>query len=172
MENRDILVTPSSRRRTEFLKAVAQSRTLHGKWASPPCTPDAFDALLKLPKENHMMFWVVTEKNALAGAINISEIVWGKFQSGYLGYYALVPYDGQGYMKRGLRAVITEAFVTYGLHRLEANIQPDNVRSIGLAKSLGFRKEGYSPRYLKIAGRWRDHERWAITKEEWRRIHR
>jgi hypothetical protein len=81
MENRDILVTPSSRRRTEFLKAVAQSRTLHGKWASPPCTPDAFDALLKLPKENHMMFWVVTEKNALAGAINISQIVWGKFRS-------------------------------------------------------------------------------------------
>ena len=117
------------------------------------------------------MFWVVTEKNALAGAITVSEIVWGMFRSGYLGYYALVPYDGQGYMKRGLRAVITEAFVTHGLHRLEANIQPDNLRSIGLVKSLGFRKEGYSLRYLKIAGRWRDHERWAITKEEWRRIH-
>ena len=117
------------------------------------------------------MFWVVTEKNALAGAITVSEIVWGMFRSAYLGYYALVPHDGQGYMKRGLRVVITEAFVTHGLHRLEANIQPDNLRSIGLVKSLGFRKEGYSPRYLKIAGRWRDHERWAITKEEWRRIH-
>ncbi len=117
------------------------------------------------------MFWVVTEKNALAGAVTVSEIVWGMFRSGYLGYYAFVPHDRQGYMKRGLGAVITEAFVTHGLHRLEANIQPDNLRSIGLVKSLGFRKEGYSPRYLKIAGRWRDHERWAITKEEWRRIH-
>lgn len=86
-------------------------------------------------------------------------------------HYALVPYEGQGYMNRGLRAVITDAFVTHGLHRLEANIQPDNLRSIGLVKSLGFRNEGYSPRYLKIAGRWRDHERWAITREEWRRIH-
>ena len=165
-----ILVRPSGRRRTEFLAAVARSRRLHGKWASPPGTPDAFDALLKRPKGNHLMFWVVTEENALAGAITVSEIVWGMFRSAYLGYYALVPHDGQGYMKRGLRAVITEAFVTPGLHRLEANIQPDNLRSIGLVKSLGFRKEGYSPRYLKIAGRWRDHERWAITKEEWRRI--
>src|SRR5262245_23619290 len=165
-----IPVTPSSRRRAEFLAAVARSRRLHRRWASPPRTPGAFDALLKLSKGNQLMFWVVTEKNALAGAITVSEIVWGMFRSGYLGYYALVPHDGQGYMKRGLRDVITEAF-THGLHRLEANIQPDNLRSIGLVKSLGFRKEGYSPRYLKIAGRWRDHERWAITKEEWRRIH-
>ena len=86
------------------------------------------DALLKRPKETNLMFWVVTEKNALAGAINVNEIVRGIFRSDYLGYYALVPHDGRGYMKRGLRAVIAEAFRTYRLHRLEANIQPDNTR--------------------------------------------
>ena len=50
---------------------------------------------------------------------------------------------------------------------LEANIQPGNVASIALVKSLGFRLEGHSARYLKIAGEWRDHERYAITVEEW-----
>jgi len=50
------------------------------------------------------------------------------------------------------------------LHRLEANIQPENVASIALARTCGFNKEGYSPAYLKIGGRWRDHERWAIVR--------
>lgn len=70
-------------------------------------------------------------------------------------------------MKEALSAVISRAFGEHELHRLEANIQPGNVRSVGLANSLGFRLEGYSPRYLKIDGEWRDHERYAITSEEW-----
>ena len=71
-------------------------------------------------------------------------------------------------MEAGLRAMIREAFVPLGLHRLEANIQPENARSIALAKRVGFRLEGLSPGYLKIRGRWRDHERWAITRADLR----
>jgi ribosomal-protein-alanine N-acetyltransferase len=71
-------------------------------------------------------------------------------------------------MRLGLAEVVTLAFRAYGLHRLEANIQPGNERSRRLVERLGFRCEGLSPRYLKIGGRWRDHERWAITSEAWR----
>jgi ribosomal-protein-alanine N-acetyltransferase len=59
--------------------------------------------------------------------------------------------------------VVRHAFRRLRLHRLEANIQPGNAPSVALAKACGFTREGYSPRYLKIAGRWRDHERWAIV---------
>ena len=79
----------------------------------------------------------------------------------------IFPNQGKGLMKRAMSCTVSRAFTDLGLHRLEANIQPGNSRSIGLVRSLGFRLEGYSPRYLKIGGEWRDHERYAITSEEW-----
>jgi len=170
MNKECILVEPSRKRREEFLAAVRRSRKLHGRWASPPTTIEKFDEYLKcLRKENHLSYWVCTERGELAGVINLNEIVRGLFCSAYLGYYAFAPFDGRGYMKKGLRAVLSEAFGRQRLHRLEANIQPDNEPSRRLVQNIGFRLEGFSPRYLKIAGRWRDHERWAITAEEWRR---
>jgi len=63
--------------------------------------------------------------------------------------------------------VLGAAFGELGLHRVEANIQPGNAPSIALAEGAGFKREGFSPRYLKIGGRWRDHERYAILAEDW-----
>ena len=114
-----------------------------------------------------MGYWVLTDDGELAGVININEIVRGRFRSGYLGYYAFVPHNGRGYMTLGLKAVIACAFRRLRLHRLEANIQPDNEASRRLIQRLGFRREGLSPRYLKLGGVWRDHERWALTIEDW-----
>ena len=163
-----ILELPSKGRRSEFLAAVKRSRKLHGHWVSPPRTVKAFDKNLeRFASKAHVGYWVVTESGELAGAININEIVRGTFRSGYLGYYSLAPHNGRGHMMAGLHAVVSRAFQQLHLHRLEANIQPDNDASRRLVKQLGFRLEGYSPRYLKIAGKWRDHERWALTLEDW-----
>jgi ribosomal-protein-alanine N-acetyltransferase len=108
------------------------------------------------------------EDRAIAGVLNINNIVHGSFRSAALGYYAFAPFDGRGYMAEGLGLVLRRAFGELGLHRLEANIQPGNERSIALVRTAGFRLEGYSPRMLKIGGRWRDHERWAILAEDLR----
>lgn len=67
-------------------------------------------------------------------------------------------------MYQGLNQVIQHAFTTIGLHRLEANIQPQNVKSLALVKRLNFNYEGFSPRYLCINEQWQDHQRFAITK--------
>ena len=77
------------------------------------------------------------------------------------------PHAGHGLMREGLSQVIAHAFTKLKLHRLEANIQPGNRPSIRLVRTLGFRREGLSPRYLHIAGTWRDHERWALLKDDW-----
>ncbi len=162
------LEAPALQHATQFLAAVRRSRTLHARWVTPPATRAEYRAFVqRFRAPTHMGHFVCTSEGELAGVNNVNEMVRGAFRSAYLGYYALAPYGGGGYMRAGLCLVLQRAFRRYGLHRLEANIQPDNQRSIALIKSLGFRLEGFSPRYLKIRGRWRDHERWAITAEEW-----
>jgi ribosomal-protein-alanine N-acetyltransferase len=162
------LARPSAQRRAEFLAAAARSRKLHGLWTSPPRTAKEFGQYVKrFNTPTHIGFWILTEDGEIAGVANISEIVRGRFRSGYLGYYAFAPHSGRGYMTEGIRAVVTKAFGALRLHRLEANIQPGNESSRRLVQRLGFKLEGFSPRYLKIAGTWRDHERWAITAEDW-----
>jgi [ribosomal protein S5]-alanine N-acetyltransferase len=153
----------------EFLAAVERSRALHHPWVQAPSTPDAYrDYLSKHQDSRGAAFFVWLESpRGLVGVVNLSEIVYGGFRSAYLGYYAFVPHAGLGLMSAGLAKVITHAFDVMKLHRLEANIQPGNRRSKALVKRLGFRREGLSPSYLKINGRWRDHERWAILSGEW-----
>ena len=153
----------------QFLAAVERSRSLHHPWVQAPATSQAYrDYLSKSDGGRNVAFFIwLNDSRALAGVVNLTEIVRGSFRSAYLGYYALAPYEGRGLMKEGLAQVITHAFKDMKLHRLEANIQPGNRPSKALVKSLGFRREGFSPRYLKINGRWRDHERWAILSEDW-----
>jgi ribosomal-protein-alanine N-acetyltransferase len=156
-------------RATTFLAASKESRAFHRHWASAPATLAEYRRFVqRVDSATHIGHFVIAEDGVIAGVININEVVRGAFASGYLGYYALSPYQARGYMHAGLKAVIQLAFGEYKLHRLEANIQPDNPRSIGLVRALGFRLEGYSAKYLKIRGRWRDHERWALTAEDWK----
>ena len=160
---------PTLRHAAAFLAAVRRSRSLHGRWVHPPATREQYaEFLRRVRRPTHLSHLVCSEDGELAGVVNISEIVRGSFCSGYLGYYAFAPRQGRGYLRAGLASVVRLAFRRHALHRLEANVQPENLRSIALVQSLGFRKEGYSPRYLKIAGRWRDHERWALTADEWK----
>jgi ribosomal-protein-alanine N-acetyltransferase len=70
-------------------------------------------------------------------------------------------------MSEGLALALAVAYRRLKLHRVEVNIQPGNASSIALVQSAGFTREGFSRRYLKIAGRWRDHERWAMLAEDW-----
>jgi ribosomal-protein-alanine N-acetyltransferase len=164
------LESPSMRHADAFIAAVRRSRALHRGLVTPPGTREAFRAYAtKFRRPTHIGHLLCLPDGDLVGVANIGEIVRGAFHSAYLGYYAFAPHAGRGYMTDGLELVLARAFRRYRLHRVEANIQPTNARSIALVKRLGFRLEGYSPRYLKISGRWRDHERWALTREEWGR---
>ena len=164
MKLRIVLRHPARADEKEFLAAVRRSERLHRPWVRAPFTSAKYRGYLRhLDEQSHWGFLVcLRDTGAIAGVIDISNAVRGSFQSAYLGYYAFAGCDRQGLMREGLQAVLRYAFRTLKLHRLEANIQPGNIASITLVRTCGFKKEGFSPRYLKVHGRWRDHERWAI----------
>lgn len=164
------IVTPSRRYEDRFLESSNRNQRGHRRWAQPPTTSKGFRELVERQKNaghaGHLL--IEQESGAVVGVANLNEIVRGSFESAYLGYYLFSPFEGRGLMSAGLTLVLSRAFRELRLHRVEANIQPGNERSIRLVKGLGFRLEGLSERYLKIGGRWRDHERWALLREEWR----
>ena len=149
----------------EFLAKARRSRKLHRPWTTPPTTRAQFGRFLDDARDERRRTWLVCVRatGEIAGVVNVSEIVRGAFRSAYLGYYVFAGFERRGIMRAGLRAVVRHSFRTEGLHRLEANIQPTNAASLAVARACGFVKEGFSRRYLKIGGRWRDHERWAIV---------
>lgn len=148
------------------MAAALKSKSLHRPWTSAPSDTLTFKHhLARMDGLINFSFAVyVVDTDEIVGAIHITNVIYGAFRSGYLGYYAFAGYERKGYMKSGLWAVVRYAFGTLKLHRLEANIQPGNLASIALVRSCGFSQEGLSPAYLKIAGKWRDHERWAIVR--------
>lgn len=153
-----------------YLAGVRASRDLHQPWVSLAASPAGFQKRLRHARSPRgaSFFIFRSDSKALVGVIDLSEIVRGFFQSAYLGYFAFAPHAGRGLMREGMALVVRHAFETMGLHRLEANVQPGNAASVALVRGLGFTKEGYSRRYLKIGGQWMDHERWAILAEDWR----
>jgi ribosomal-protein-alanine N-acetyltransferase len=164
-----ILSTPKAADAGAFIAAVRSSRTLHHPWIAPPDTHERFAAYLqRTARDDHAAFLIRHEScGELVGYVTVSNMVRGAFQSAYLGYGAFASHAGRGLMTEGLRAVIDASFRDLDLHRLEANIQPGNERSLALVQRLGFTREGFSPRYLRVDGAWRDHERWALRSEQW-----
>lgn len=150
-----------------FLELAAASAGLHRPWVALPRSAKEFAAYLARFDQVTAVGMVVCLRDGgdLAGMVNINEIVRGSYQRGVLGYAAFLPHAGRGYMTEGVALAVRYAFDRLGLHRVEADIQPGNVESVRLVERLGFRREGFSPAYIKIEGTWRDHERWALTNE-------
>lgn len=149
----------------EFTSLVLASAALHHPWMSLPSTPEDFDAFIsryQQPGEGTLLV-CLRGTGAIAGMVNITSIVRGRYQNAALSYAAFAPTAGHGYLTEGLGLAVRHAFEQLRLHRLEANIQPGNSASIRLVERLGFHREGYSPGMLFIDGAWRDHERWALT---------
>jgi [ribosomal protein S5]-alanine N-acetyltransferase len=167
---RVVISPPAAADEAEFLAANRRSRRLHGRWTRMPETPEEYAAYLAKAADARRRYFFARLRAGgdIVGFLNLGEIIRGSLDQAFIGYGAMAGHEGRGLMSEAMQLVLREAFGPLGLHRIEANIQPGNAPSIALARKNGFQLEGFSPRYLKINGRWRDHERWAINAEQWR----
>jgi ribosomal-protein-alanine N-acetyltransferase len=151
----------------ELIGANRDNVSYHAPWFTTFTDQSGFDTWFARGTTGANVLLLARERpsGALVGVIAISEIVLGAFRSAYLGYSGFAATGGRGLMTQALHGAVRYAFDELGLHRVEANVQPGNARSIALARRAGFTKEGFSPGYLFIDGAWRDHERWAILSD-------
>ncbi len=102
----------------------------------------------------------------LRGQVNVGEIVRGAFNSAFLGYWVDSAVAGRGFTPRAVTLVAEHCFNEVGLHRLEANIRPENAASLRVVDKVGFVAEGRRRRYLAIDGDYRDHLSYALLAED------
>jgi [ribosomal protein S5]-alanine N-acetyltransferase len=154
----------------EMQTLFRESRKFYKGLVDTPDNLEAFTAFVARNDSEANECFVICrrEDGRIVGSINLSQIFRRAFQNAYLGYSLGVKYIGCGFMTEAVRLILRFAFTDLKLHRIEANVQPENRPSIAVLKRCGFTREGFSRKYLKIAGQWRDHERFAIIIEDWK----
>jgi [ribosomal protein S5]-alanine N-acetyltransferase len=100
---------------------------------------------------------ILDDAGGVVGRINLNNIVRGPFQSASVGYWLDEAAGGRGLATAAVAEVVGVAFGTLGLHRVEAGTVPENVRSQAVLRRNRFKRFGYAPGYLAIAGSFRDH---------------
>jgi RimJ/RimL family protein N-acetyltransferase len=82
-------------------------------------------------------------------------------------YFKLFPvYWGKGYATELARRIFKFAFQDLKLHRIEAGVATENVKSIRVLEKLGMTREGSRRKILPIRGKWKDNFHYAILEEE------
>lgn len=150
----------------ELIRDNIASRAYHLPWSEPFIDQAGFDGWFAKTRTDRYVSLIARhrESRRIVGLINFSEIVGGNFQNAYTGYYGMAGFAGQGLMTQALCAAVRYAFDELKLHRVEANIRPEDVKSVELVRRVGFRREGFSPNHLYLDGAWQGHERWAMCK--------
>jgi [ribosomal protein S5]-alanine N-acetyltransferase len=154
----------------ELVALARASQKFHRGLLKMPNTHAEFTSFLERSRNATNACFLISRisDDAIVGMISFSQIFYGPFCNAYLGYGLGAGFTGKGFMTEAVELALAFAFKDLKLHRVEANVQPENAASIKVLRRTGFTKEGFSKKYLKVGGKWCDHQRWAITRESWK----
>jgi ribosomal-protein-alanine N-acetyltransferase len=153
----------------EFLARVAASRLLHADWVDPPRDRESYRAWSQHGASERCAARLVCLRRSgePVGVANLNEIERRGEPRARLGFYALAGHAGRGYVREGVSQLLALAFGPLALARLEAEVRPENERSLALLAALGFGREAAPARMLRVGGAWREHERWSLAAADW-----
>lgn len=175
LEDGELRLSPLRiRDRRNWLRVRAENKEWLAEWeATLPLVPGE-STPTKLPAFSEMVRWHHREGrsgrsyslaiwhqnlqgNNLIGQITMGGVMYGAMRGAHIGYWIDRAYANRGYTTRAVNLITQFGFQDLGLHRIEINIRPENAPSIKVAQKAGYIFEGVRPRYLHIAGSWRDH---------------
>ncbi len=161
---------------TDFYR---RNRVAHAGW-NPPLGEAAFtlEGQRERLTETHIAatagtrfgWWLFApgQPDVALGQIHFSQIARRAFCGAMLGYAIDAEHEGRGLMREALQAALADAFgPRVQLHRVQANVRPENTRGLALLERLGFEREGLAREYLFIDGAWRDHVITALRNPAW-----
>jgi [ribosomal protein S5]-alanine N-acetyltransferase len=155
LENREFFAARESRRPGEYYTLDVQRARIE-------------EAQKMLAESSGVLFGVfLSASEELIGILGLFGVIRGGFQEARIGYMIAERHSGQGHATEAVRLSLPFAFETLDLHRLETGVQLDNPASMRVLTKAGFRDEGISPSWVKIADSWVDCKRFALTREEW-----
>ena len=171
--------------RARDLRAWCEVRTRNERWlapwegrppGSPPASwrdrnnPGVFSAMLRMQRKEaragRQLPFAVVVAGALRGAVTVAGVTRGAFDSAHVGYWVDEAVAGRGVTPTALALVLDHCFGPVGLHRVEANVRPENAASLRVVGKLGFTQEALHRRFLFIDGAWRDHLGFALLAED------
>ncbi len=151
-----------------FVALAVENLEFHRRWIKLPTEPDEFKRYFSKFDGENALFFVICDaySDSIVGFVSLTGIEREPYHRGRLGYGVFERYARMGYVSAGFKQVIDFAFESLKLHRLEADIQPENSPSRRLVEKMGFTCEGVSRGFIRINGEWIDHERWALTPDD------
>ena len=117
-------------------------------------------------RAGRMLPFGITVDGRLRGAVTVAGITRGAYDGAHVGYWVDEDVAGRGVVPTALALVLDHCFGPVGLHRVEANVRPENAASLRVVRKLGFVEEGLHRRYLFIDEAWRDHLSFALLAED------
>jgi [ribosomal protein S5]-alanine N-acetyltransferase len=102
----------------------------------------------------------------LIGEVQFTFVERGPKQCCMVGYHIGKKFNGNGYMTKALEIALKIAFQELKFHRVTSQVNPENKASLRVLEKVGFVKEGYARKNLKVGDKWCDHVCVALLEEE------